>query len=373
MKSRSRGNRPKSAISARVRTPQANPPSAAGVPARKASPALRAWRWARNTWSLVPALAALGGAVAAVILIVHLVSPASQHSRVGGRLPGPVGVQLDALNTTFARQHVTIAASNIYQVRPAIQSYAFVLSTHDPSDELRIYDDIDGRLVETFRFRPVVTSKEPGAHATTTAPASIRLNGSVDIDGGYDRELMVDLRVGAEDVSQVLPLVIVWNAAQQRYVPEALVRQPVPVTVMPSKTPTDRLLEGDARLYARLPYTVSDNHLGVSFRAFGFGSYVFVNNNEIMTAYRITSGVETPCCSTEVEIQLWSASFSGLQVAAGPCQDNNTDGGAPSGDAPTTAVESVPIVVDDNYAEYLRGFYNRYRAYYSNFSCILPF
>ena len=128
------------------------------------------------------------------------------------------------------------------------RSYVFVLRRQNHgSDEVRIYDDVDGRLRLRFDFRPrtgdawisldttaaVQQRRAPVAYWMTHRPIV------ADVNGDGTRELLLAYRAGAiSALAFRIPLSVAWDDRRQEYVLSAVLRSRPPErnpdTIMPA-------------------------------------------------------------------------------------------------------------------------------------------
>jgi hypothetical protein len=278
--------------------------------------------------------------------------------------------QLDALQTQLARQRWKVTSLKRYALKQGIASYVFVLESNARNGyELRIYEAKAGQLTLVFRFSPTVrgTTRYIGRSPEQVRPKVVTAR---DLDQDFDEDLVVDLPAGAEDVAQVLPLRVTWDQARRDYVVQPLVRTPVrlPRTKVDANS---RQIESDARRYAHAAYVVKDQLRGVSFRAYGFGSYTFLPDRQLLSDYRVDSGAFAGGSATDfrtvIQIQLWIIGTSTTgETAVGRCT-------SVGGQDHPVLIGYPRIATDDDYAAYLRAYHRKYKEFFSQSECLDPF
>lgn len=310
---------------------------------------LQRWRWAL-----------LGGVVLVAAVLALVLVQSGSPPTPPPQLPIPQ--QLDAVRSQFARAGFTVIFEHDYELKVGIPTYVFVLEstkTKRMHHELRLYDVVSNQLRQTFAFSPEV--HEPDGENRSSEPVVI---GTVRFGSDLNMELVFDLSVGTETVRQVLPLILTWNEAQQRYNVQPLVRTSVRLTPTRLKEATSRYLQSQAIRLARFPYTVTNRLTHSAFTGYGFGSY-YIKGGYILAAFRLSTGSTN---GTLLEVQLWNIAVSadGTQFAFGPCSvgsDNNT----------TNMLDYVPLAPGDDYASSLAAFANKYHDYLSQNGCNDPF
>jgi hypothetical protein len=206
-------------------------------------------------------------ALAALLGVVVLAGGFSTHP------PPPIGAQLDAIRAQVARSgaaavfeqsarfHGTGHTSHVFTVRPP---------EGNGSDELRIYDEVNGRLRERFSFRPRTHGEGgsdlgvPASVQEHDAPIDYELEDPTvaDLNADGDAELTADYFLPNSGIRVRLPIVVVWDDRAQRYVLSPL---------LPKALPS---VGSDMRLddYARGLYSLVDQrtHEHISARAVSY-------------------------------------------------------------------------------------------------------
>jgi hypothetical protein len=130
------------------------------------------------------------------------------------------------------------------------QSWIFVWRSRSGSDQLRIYDDDNGRLALRLEF-PAGSSKAAGL---------LLGNELLNIDGFFEKELVAAYTT-ADTWPGEVPFVVTWSEARQRYVLAPLLAKPVspkkaPVALAPRLKKPVRLVYRSGSTYAVKAYPV---------------------------------------------------------------------------------------------------------------------
>ena len=159
-------------------------------------------------------------ALAGALLAVGLTSGFLTH------VPPPIGKQIDRIRSAAERAGRPVARTLTGDLHGFDQtSYVFVLrSPTSGSDELRVYDDVDGTLRRRLDFRP--KSGGRSGSSTFVAPKIQQTQAAldyaledlqvVDVNGDGHGELVADYSLPSY-IGVRLPILVEWNDAAQRY------------------------------------------------------------------------------------------------------------------------------------------------------------
>jgi hypothetical protein len=131
------------------------------------------------------------------------------------------------------------------------QSWIFVWRSRSGSDQLRIYDDDNGRLALRLEFPTGSTGKDRGLLLTHEL---------LNVDGFFEKELVAAYSTAATWPGEV-PFVVTWSEARRRYVLAPLLAKPVspkkaPVALVPRLQNPVRLIYRSGSTYAVKAYPV---------------------------------------------------------------------------------------------------------------------
>ena len=145
-----------------------------------------------------------------------------------GRSPS-IAAQLDAVRAKANRQGLVRAvdlpvvlhesASHLFVFRPRVAAY----STASPrSDEIRIYDESNGKIHLRFHFAP------------TTRNLRFKLYGVGRFDDTALRELLGSYELGFTDVSAPYAISVLWDSSRNRYRIDGLLPPTQPHRMLPA-------------------------------------------------------------------------------------------------------------------------------------------
>jgi hypothetical protein len=131
------------------------------------------------------------------------------------------------------------------------QSWIFVWRSRSGSDQLRIYDDDNGRLALRLEFPAGRAAKDRGLLVTHEL---------LNVDGFFEKELVAAYTT-AETWPGEVPFVVTWSEARRRYVLAPLLAKPVspkkaPVALAPRLKNPVRLVYRSGSTYAANGYPV---------------------------------------------------------------------------------------------------------------------
>ncbi len=178
-----------------------------------------------------PVLGLVATATVAVVAALVLVIAGGGFSPVK---PPPIGAQIDAIREQAARKgKVTVVARPVDLHGFDQRSYVFVMRpARQGSDELRVYDVVDGRLTLQLDFQPHTLQRggpNPAAVVEEarrlTPPFDLGVEGlrAVDIYGNGEHELVADYNQLPFVGGDKFPIVVAWDDIAQRYRLQALV------------------------------------------------------------------------------------------------------------------------------------------------------
>lgn len=189
----------------------------------------RSWK-DRLFWPVVTGLA-VGGTLLAIQAILR------------SKEPDPIPQQLDRLTQEFEA-----GSSTVLDLRPAnfhgsgVSSYVFIIrderlsGVEDPgsrrSDEVRIYDEIDGSLELAFRFRPELATPDTSWVVGEPIPYAFVLRSLQDLDRDGRDELVGGYGVWTMAPTLPTPIAITWEGG--RYRMQALVPSSPDIAKPPS-------------------------------------------------------------------------------------------------------------------------------------------
>ena len=194
------------------------------------------WRWPRLRLWLAASIIVLAGLAAGLGVVVVVGGDA------GGRSQPSVAEQLEAVVARAAQERRYVAVRRRVPIHgTGTRSHLLVLRDLDLrdrfrtdlatpqalSDDIRIYDEVDGRLRLRFRFQPQNPGEVaqrpdgdlPGFLLRVGGVADYDKNGELEIVGALERN---SLASGPFPV----PVIIVWDEADGRYRIHALIPEP---------------------------------------------------------------------------------------------------------------------------------------------------
>ena len=243
------------------------PPEAPGAPHDLSEPV-----W----WD--PTAVVLAGTVAASVVLIGFVLLVSGFST---RTPPPIPVQIAAIERRAANdgEYVRSLVNGPLDLHGTGQESRLFLFTRTrlrqadpaPSDEIRIYDDQEGWLRQTFRFRPA------------GAGVQFRFRGARDIDADGATEV-VGAFASPDGRYAMLPFAIDWQAIDGRYAVVPLDLGP-PVL---SRTRMPNRFRVQARLYRKLytdAVTIRDATSRQEVRGHRVQEFVITAPPRIVAAY----------------------------------------------------------------------------------------
>ena len=277
--------------------------------------------------------------------------------------PRSVVQQIDELRSSLAKDWEEMSFAT-YDLRPGIVSYVFALdSKKGPSltghYQVRVYEVRDERLKQVLAFDPGIAVPRKNGQFPGPHPIKPEVMSARDLGQDSYKDLVVDL-VDDEKLTQRIPLAIKWVVDQRRYRVEALLR--TPARVAPTTVSADRKLALKLTIASALQEHRVTNFLdGKQFRAYGFGSYVFVDDEYVLSS-RAVDGAVDPYW-TEYQIQVWKifTSFGENQTSLGRCENQNGVG--------TFRGKDTKLVKSE---EFLRGFWQEYSPTFLSLSCLEP-
>ncbi len=218
-----------------------------------------------------PALGLVAVGTVATAVALALVIGAGGFSPV--KAP-PIGAQIDAIRQrAAAADEVTLIARPVHLHGFDQASYLFVMQpASQGSDELRIYDVVDGFLRLRLDFQPHTATR--ASSDAEAVPLSIQASGA-GFDYGLEGLRVRDLFNNGEDeligdysqlplgVGVKLPILVSWDDIAQRYRLHAMLTQ------RPSRVPQFRL-GGDVGT----PYLLRDTSTGIVLRAWPVTEYL---------------------------------------------------------------------------------------------------
>jgi hypothetical protein len=167
----------------------------------------------------------LVGTVAASVFLAGLI--------VGGgfsdKTPPPIASQVEQILGDGYRSGKQLAYYNLNADLHGLnqQSWIFVWRSRSGSDDIRIYDDDNGRLTRRFDF-PAGTNRDPG---------QVVSHDLINVDGFFEKQLVAAYTTPAIWPSEV-PFVVTWSEAHGRYVlapllPRSVSSKTVPTALAP--------------------------------------------------------------------------------------------------------------------------------------------
>jgi hypothetical protein len=152
--------------------------------------------------------------------------------------PPPVAVQIAAVRSRAAAEGKTTILARLEHLRGADQeSWLFVLRpvTHG-SDELRIYEVVDGLLQLRFDSEPL-TGGERGPlyvqpqeqQRTAQIDYGLKNLQAVDLFGNGEQELIADYEQLSLGAFEQLPIIVAWDDLAQRYRLTPVLTEPPPL------------------------------------------------------------------------------------------------------------------------------------------------
>lgn len=182
-----------------------------GEATRERSEDSSAWR---PVWRAAKVLAALIIAPLAVYGVIEIIEEL--------RDPPPIAEQLDDISREVVANNDRVILRQSADLRGAgVNSFYFVIRNEDArqgadepgsgrSDELRIYDDVDGDLKLRFRFRPTRTRVQQPLFSRFEGARDFDRDGTGEVIGGFGEAYHAAS-------SLVVPFVIRWEQEAARY------------------------------------------------------------------------------------------------------------------------------------------------------------
>jgi hypothetical protein len=255
----------------------------------------------------------LGITIAAAIVgffaIRGLVLPAI--SEIGGGSPSPIPEQLAAVQREAASQGLFAVYNRDVELKGNGEvSHLFVFrpreGTKDPiagdSDQIRIYDERDGELEQSFRFQPKVDR----------VPYHFKLSGIGRYDETDREEAVGTFDHTFVDATHPYPVALVWDERQQEYAVRSLLTQPLDL----------RRSRGERAKDIRADYNEA------KLTDVGTGSTVAVHGTDFFSVRRhpfpifaaaFTVGATCNACQHTYEIRAWRINFQRPVPATTPC------------------------------------------------------
>ena len=219
-----------------------------------------------------PVLGLVAAATVAVMAALALVIAGGGFSPVK---PPPIGAQIDAIREQAAKDgKVTVVARPVDLHGFDQQSYVFVMRpSRQGSDELRVYDVVDGRLKLMLDYQPHTLRRGSPSPAAVvqqarrlTPPFDLGVEGlrAVDIYGNGEHELVADYNQLPFVGGNKFPIVVAWDDVAQRYRLQALI----------ASRPTAAPNFGRPQSQIGSPYVLRDTSSGAVLLSWPVAAYV---------------------------------------------------------------------------------------------------
>jgi hypothetical protein len=313
----------------------------------------------------------LGKQVAATVVglgVAALVGWLITHHAAGAP---PLPDQIDSLRSRLARAGVEVETFRQITLRPGITS-VLLTTMRGRTDDVEIYDDIDGRLTRTFLFAPSVAAKpargviEPTEGVATPEPAPFSPEDVAGLDGdGPDRAVFGSINAEVVGAARRIPVVITWSIAHRKYVMSPLLLKPTVFARYSDQNRETSVVRELAFNTPRIPYVVADSHTHMAFTGYALTSYIIVQSEDGAVQYLLGAVVvdqSSAPVSDVLAINLWQVEHESDITAAGPCTE----------EAPQhlPAYYTAPIRVDVNHTPDLRAIWAEISSRLTSGSCL---